>query len=92
MTIHATARKIKRSFTLTPDSMAFVRETRRRRRARSDSEALDLLLQESRQARKLEEIDAAYKDYYDNASDEELQEQREWAEQTGPNMFIGIPE
>ncbi len=92
MTNHTTTRKVKRSFTLAPDSVAYVRETRRRRKASSDSEALDLLLRESMQARKREEIDAAVKDYYDHASDEELREQREWAEMAGPNVFAGIPE
>ena len=47
MTIHATNRRVKRSFTLTPDVAAFVSETRQKQRARSDSEALDLLLRES---------------------------------------------
>jgi len=92
MTVRATARKVKRSFTLAPESVAFLTETRKKRRARSDSEALNLLLQESMQARKLEEISAAVTAYYDNASDEELKEQREWAEMAGPNMFVGIPE
>ena len=92
MTVQATSRKVKRSFTLTPESLAYVRETRRRRRAGSDSEALDLLLRESMLARKQAEIDAAFKAYYDTASDEELREQREWAEGSAPNMWTGIPE
>ena len=37
---------MKRSFTLTPEVAAFVTETRQRRRAKSDSEALVLLLRE----------------------------------------------
>ena len=47
MAIQATVRKIKRSFTLAPEVAAFVTETRARRRAGSDSEALNLLLRES---------------------------------------------
>jgi hypothetical protein len=43
-------------------------------------------------ARKQEEISAAVTAYYDNASEEELQEQREWAEMAGPNILAGVPE
>jgi hypothetical protein len=92
MTMQATARKMKRSFTLSPESLAYVGETRRKRGAGSDSEALDLLLREAILEAKRQEIDAAYKDYYDTASEEELAEQREWAEMVGPNMFIGVPD
>jgi hypothetical protein len=92
MTMQATRRKIKRSFTLAPESVAFVRETRKRRKAGSDSEALDLLLREAIRTRKEEEINAAFKEYYDSASDEELNEQPEWAEGTAANMWVGTPE
>jgi hypothetical protein len=90
MTVQATSRKMKRSFTLTPEAVAFVGETRQKRGAGSDSEALDLLLREAMLGAKRQEIDAAYKAYYDTASDEELAEQREWAELAGPDMFADI--
>ena len=92
MTVQATSRKMKRSFTLTPEAVAFVGETRQKRGAGSDSEALDLLLREAMLGAKRQEIDAAYKAYYDTASDEELAEQREWAEMVGPNIFLGVPD
>jgi hypothetical protein len=90
MTIQATTRKMKRSFTLTPESVEFVTETRRKRQAGSDSEALDLLLRELMLEAKRQAIDAAYKEYYDTASDEELAEQSEWARMVGPNIMIDI--
>jgi hypothetical protein len=83
---------VKRSFTLSAEAVAFLGETRRKRKLGSDSEALDLLLREAMLEAKRREIDAAYKEYYDTASDEELAEQREWAEMTGPNIFAGVPE
>jgi hypothetical protein len=92
MTTQATARKMKRSFTLTPEVVAFVGETRQKRGAGSDSEALDLLLRESMLEAKRQQIDAACKEYYDTASEQDLAEQREWAEMTGPNMWRGVPE
>jgi hypothetical protein len=90
--MQATSRKMKRSFTLTPEVVAFVGETRQKRGAGSDSEALDLLLREAMLEAKRQEIDAACKEYYDSASDEELAEQREWAEMVGPNIFLGVPD
>jgi hypothetical protein len=92
MTLQATTRKMKRSFTLTPEAVAFVGEARKNRGAGSDSEALDLLLRELMLEAKRQAIDAECKEYYDTASDEELIEQREWAKMTGPNMFLGVPE
>src|ERR1035438_1907015 len=90
MTMQATARKMKRSFTLTPESVAFVAEIRKKRRAGSDSEALDLLLRELMLQAKRRQLDAAYKAYYDTATDEELAEQSEWAEMAGPNIIVDM--
>jgi hypothetical protein len=92
MTIQATTRKMKKSFTLTAESVAFLSETRQQRKAGSDSEALDLLLRELMLEAKLRQIDAAYKEYYDTASEEELAEQRQWAEMAGPNVLLEPPE
>jgi hypothetical protein len=92
MTMQATVRKMKRSFTLSPEAVTFVVETRQRRGAGSDSEALDLLLREAMLEAKRQELDAACKEYYDTASDEVLAEQREWAELAGPSMWRGVPE
>lgn len=90
MTMQATTRRIKKSFTLTPESLAFLSETRMRRNAGSDSEALDLLLGELTVEAKRQRIDAAYKEYYDTASDEELAEQQEWAEMAGPGILVDL--
>lgn len=90
--MQATTRKMKKSFTLTAESVAFLSETRQQRKAGSDSEALDLLLRELMQEAKRQQLEAATKEYYDTASEEELAEQREWAEQTAPSIWIGLPE
>jgi len=79
---------MKRSFTLTPESVAFVALTRRKRGAGSDSEALDLLLRELMLEAKRQELDAATKAYYDTASDEELAEEQEWAKMAGPSFLL----
>ena len=90
MTMQAIERKTKRSFTLSPEAAAFVSETRRKRGAGSDSEALDLLLRDALCESKRQEIDAAYKVYYETASEEDLAEQGEWAELIGPNLLAEI--
>ena len=83
---------MKKSFTLAPESVAFLSETRQRRKAGSDSEALDMLLRELMLEAKRQELEAATKEYYDTASDEELAEQLEWAEMAGASMWRGVPE
>ena len=80
MTTRATSVKVKRSFTLTPESLAFVHETRKRRRIGSDSEALDLLLKDLMLEARRREIDAAFTTYYDTAPDEDLREQGQLAQ------------
>ena len=92
MTMQATVRKMKRSFTLTPESVAFVAQTRLKRQTGSDSEALDLLLSEAMLEEKRRSLEAATKEYYDTVPDEDLAEQSSWAEATAANMWIGIPE
>ena len=47
----------------------------------------EAMLEMKRQA-----IDAAVKEYYDTATEEELAEQREWAEMVGPNILIAAPD
>jgi hypothetical protein len=90
MTAQATTRKMKKSFTLAPESVAFLSETRLRRQAASDSEALDLLLRELMLEAKRQQLEAATKEYYDTASDEELAEQLEWARMVGPNILLDV--
>jgi hypothetical protein len=87
MTIQATTNKIKRSFTLAPESAKFLSEIRQKRKARSESEALDMLLRESMLAARQQEIEAAYTRYYDSAREEDQEEQREWAEMAGPGIL-----
>jgi hypothetical protein len=88
MTNRATNRKVKRSFTLAPESVAFLSATRRQRKAASDSEALDLLLKELLLEAKRREVDAAFNAYYDNASNEQLGESSEWASMAGPTVLL----
>jgi hypothetical protein len=65
MIMNPDARKMRRSFTLSPEAVRFISETRQRCGAKSESEALELLLREAMLEAKRQEIDAACKEYYD---------------------------
>jgi hypothetical protein len=80
MTTIAESRRVKKSYSISAEAESFVRKVRKARKIRSDSEALDQLLRESIEAHRRSKIDAAYKAYYDAASEAELAEEAIWAE------------
>jgi hypothetical protein len=75
--IHQT-RKIKKSFSISPESEAFIKKNSRERRIKSESETLDLLLRELIAVRQQHALNTAYQDYYDSLTDEESAENRAW--------------
>jgi hypothetical protein len=70
--------KIKKSFSISVESDAFIRGSRKERKSDSESETLDALLSELRTIRQKEAVEAAYADYYDSLSDEEFAEEHAW--------------
>jgi hypothetical protein len=80
MTLAKGQRRVKKSFSISADAESFIRKVRKTRKIASDSEALDQLLHESMEAHRKRSIDAAYKAFYDAASDAELAEETSWAE------------
>jgi len=72
------ARKIKKSFSISVESDSFIRKSCKERRSASESETLDALLSELMAIRQQQAIEAAYGDYYDSLSDEEIAEQSDW--------------
>ena len=77
--MNPTASRIKKSYSISRQAEQFVRQVRKARKIRSDSEALDQLLREAIAAHARGSIDAAYKAYYDAASEAELAEESAWA-------------
>jgi hypothetical protein len=73
------ARRVKKSYSISRQSEQFIHQVRKARKIRSDSEALDQLLREAIEAHARGSIDAAYKAYYDAASNAELAEESVWA-------------
>jgi len=73
-------RRVKKSYSISVEAESFVRKVRKTRKIASDSEALDILLRESIEVHRKSAVDAAYKAYYDSASDQELEEEKSWAD------------
>jgi hypothetical protein len=71
--------RVKKSYSISRQSEQFVRQVRKARNIRSESEALDQLLREAIAAHARGSIDAAYKAYYDAASEADLAEETAWA-------------
>ena len=81
--------RIKKSYSISRQSEQFVRQVRKTRKIKSDSEALDQLLREAIAAHARGSIDAVYKAYYDAASETELAEESAWAA-FSESEFAGI--
>lgn len=71
-------RKIKKSFSISAESDSFIRRTCKERKSTSESETLDMLLKELMTIRQQKTIDAAYAEYYDSLTEEEVAEQSAW--------------
>lgn len=87
MATQATPCKIKKSYTLSPDTVTFIKATREKRKIASDSEALDGLLHEIMALLKQQQLEAEYQAYYDTAATEALDEQNDWAALAGYDIL-----
>ena len=72
--------RAKKSFTLSPSSVAFLEKLRKHRKASSTSAVLDQLLRETEERQRQETYEKAMLAYYDNRSDEERKEEQLWGE------------
>lgn len=71
-------RKIKKSFSISVESDAFIRRSCKERKSTSESETLDTLLSELMAIRQQTAIEAAYGNYYDSLNDDEVAEESAW--------------
>jgi hypothetical protein len=67
-------RKTKRSYTLSPESVAFLESLRKRRRAASISSVLDEILQSVRRHQERANVERSVAAYYSSLSPEEAAE------------------
>jgi hypothetical protein len=88
--MHGQARKVKKSFSISLESEAFLRQMRKERQVSSESETLDVLLRELMAAQKQRAIESAYVDYYDSLSDEDMAEQDAWGTFAETQLTEGV--
>jgi hypothetical protein len=72
------ARKAKKSYTLSPESVDFLETPRKERRARSVSFVLEEILQTARREAELATINQSVTAYHDSLSGEEADELSRW--------------
>jgi hypothetical protein len=75
-----TARRTKKSYTLSPDSVTFLENARKKRRAQSVSAVLEEILQAVRNEEERASVERGVTDYYSSLSAAELEEQKLWGE------------
>lgn len=83
MSVRATGklyRKAKKSYTLSPESVAFLEAMRKKQRASSISAILEEILQEVRREHDRAAVERAVADYYGSLSTQEVAEHAEWGE------------
>ena len=73
-----TVRKAKKTYTLSPESVAFLEARRKRHRTASVSAVLEEILQAARREEAKAKLESAVSSYYDSLSDAESKEHREW--------------
>jgi hypothetical protein len=83
-------RKIKRSFSISPESDRFIRKMRKERKAKSESETLDALLSELMAIQQQRAIEVAYSNYYDSLTDEEVAEDSAWGTFAETEFINGV--
>lgn len=71
-------RKAKKSYTLSPESVAFLETLRKKRHAASISAILEDILQGVRREQERASVERAVADYYGSLSSEEAAEQAQW--------------
>jgi hypothetical protein len=72
------ARKEKKTYSLSRESIEFVERVKRERRRESASSALEELIQEKKMEAERSRMDASISSYYDSLTDEDREQNRAW--------------
>jgi hypothetical protein len=75
-----TRRKAKKSYTLSPESVAFLEAMRKKHHVTSVSSMLEQILQAIRREQGKAAVERAVGDYYTSLSSEEAEDQSKWAD------------
>jgi hypothetical protein len=84
--------KRRRTFTLSPASLAYLEQQARGRKSNSQSAFLDDLLQEKSMEQRRAALEANITAYYDSLSDAEVEEDRAWGEFAGSHLVLNEEE
>jgi hypothetical protein len=84
--------KRRRTFTLSPESLAYLEQQARRRKLGSQSAVLDELLLEKTREQWREALEANVTAYYDSLSEAEVEEDRLWGEFAGRHLALNEEE
>ena len=84
--------KQRRTFTLSPESLAYLEQQARERQLNSQSAFLDELLQEKSMEQRRASLEANVTAYYDSLSDDEVEEDRLWGEFAGRHLALSEEE
>jgi hypothetical protein len=84
--------KQRRTFTLSPASLAYLDQQARERKLNSQSAFLDELLQEKSMEQRRAALEANVTSYYDSLSDAEVEEDRAWGEFAGSHLALNEEE
>ena len=74
------ARKEKKTFSLSRESILYLESVRKQKKRESISSVLEELIRQEQQAREMERISASVTRYYDSLTAEEREENRAWGE------------
>jgi hypothetical protein len=85
-------RKQRRTFTLSPTSLAYLEQQARERQLNSQSAFLDELLQEKSMEQRRAALEANVTAYYDSLSEAEIEEDRLWGEFAGRRLALSEEE
>src|SRR5208283_3340008 len=84
--------KRRRTFTLSPESLAYLEQQARQRNLGSQSAVLDELLLEKTAEQRRAALEAKVTAYYDSLSDAEIEEDRLWGEFAGRHLALSEEE
>jgi hypothetical protein len=84
--------KQRRTFTLSPASLAFLEQQARERQMDSQSAFLDELIQEKNMEQRRAALEANVTSYYDSLSDAQVEEDRAWGEFAGSHLALNKEE
>lgn len=74
-----TARRLRKTYTLSSEAVAVIEQERKDRRLQSASSALEALLKDGARQRQMAKVAASIANYYDSLSEEQTEEDRRWA-------------